>query len=352
MNKASVVLIGCGATGSHAASHVARMPAVARITLVDPGSFDGSNLTGQNIDGPDVDRPKVNALAGKLLRIRPDLEVVAIQDRVENIPRGLLQCSLIATCTDSRTSRQRCSELAWRLGIDMVDCGVNGGMDLARVNTYRPSHESPCLECPWGEAEYAALETEYTCGADREISRPTMASSALAGLAASLLAVEIGKILSGDVDASLASRQLIFDARNHQLHVTTGRRNPQCRFDHQTWDAAEPWNCNPEATTVGDALHALGRIRVDGHCWANSDLICPGCGRRLAGLRLNRPAARCVECDRRMVSESFGNFNFLDSALASGSTDLTLAQVGLRAGDMITTGVEVHDVRPRILEAA
>jgi molybdopterin/thiamine biosynthesis adenylyltransferase len=352
MNKASVVLIGCGATGSHAASHIARMQSVARITLVDPGRFERSNLKGQCIDRADVDRPKVNALADKLLRIRPDLEVVAIQDRVENVPRGLLQSSLIATCTDSRTSRQRCSELAWRLGIIMADCGVNGGMNLVRVNTYRPSHDSPCLECGWGEAEYAVLETEYTCGADREISRPTMASSALAGLAASLLAIEIGKILSGDLGGSLASRQLIFDARSHQLHVTTGRRNSQCRFDHRICDAAEPWHCTLEATTVGDALNALGRIRVDGHCWSSGDLVCPGCGRRQDGLRLNRPAARCAECDRRMVSESFGSFSFLDGALAQGSTDLTLAQVGLRAGDMITSGDDGHHMRPRILEAA
>jgi molybdopterin/thiamine biosynthesis adenylyltransferase len=328
------------------------MAGVARITLVDPGCFERSNLTGQCIEGADVNRPKVDAVADRMRRIRPDLEVVAIQERVENVPRGLLQSSLIATCTDSRTSRQRCSELAWRLGIVMVDCGVNGGMDLARVNTYRPAHESPCIECGWGDAEYAALETEYTCGADREISRPTMASSALAGLAASLLAVEIGGILSGDAGGSLASRQLIFDACNHQLHVTTGRRNPQCRFDHRTWDAAEPWSCSLEATTVGDALHALGRIRVDGHCWSSGDLVCPGCGRRQEGLHLNRPPARCAECDRRMVSESWGTHSFLDDSLASRSANLTLAQVGLRAGDMITTGDEGHDVRPRILEAA
>jgi hypothetical protein len=259
---------------------------------------------------------------------------------------------LIANCTDSRVSRQHVGELAWRLGVILVDCGVNGGFELVRVNTYRPSNESPCIECSWGEAEYAALETEYTCGADREISRPTMASSALAGLAASLLAAEIGKILSGDLAGSLASRQLIFDARNHQLHVTKGRRNPECRFDHQTWDAAEPWNCRPESTTVGDALNALGSLRVDGHCWSKGDLVCPGCGRRLEGLRLNRPPARCAECDRRMVSETFGTFAFLDREIARGSADLTLAQVGLRVGDIITTVDEVHGVRPRILEAA
>ena len=352
MSKTSVVLIGCGATGSHAAGHVARMQGVARGTLVDPGTFEASNLAGQCIEGADVNRPKVNALADKLLRIRPDLEVVAIQDRAENVPRGLLRDSLIANCTDSRDSRLRVGELAWKLGVILVDCGVNGGFDLARVNTYRPSNESPCIECSWGEAEYAALETEYTCGADREISRPTMASSALAGLAASLLAAEIGKILSGDLDGSLAARQLIFDARNHQLHVTKGRRNPECRFDHQTWDAAEPWNCRPETTTVGEVLNALGSIRVDGHCWSNGDLVCPGCGRRLEGLRLNRPAARCAECNRRMVSETFGTVEFLDREIASGSADLTLAQVGLRAGDMMTTGDQAHGARPRILEAA
>ncbi len=348
----SAVLIGCGATGSHVAGHLARMEGVARITLVDPQVFVESNLAGQCIDGADVGRAKVDALADKVRRIRPDIDVVAIQDRVENVPRGLLRCSLIAACTDSRVSRQHISELAWRLGIIMADCGVNGGLELVRVNTYLPSPDSPCHQCSWGPAEYAALETEYTCGADREISRPTMASSALAGLAASLLAGEIGKILSGDLAGSLVSRQLIFDARNHQVHVTKGRRNPGCRFDHKTWNAAEPWICKPETSTVGELLKALGKIRVDGHSWDNGNLVCPGCGRRLEGLRLNRPAARCAECDRRMVSETLGTVDFLEVALARGFTDLTLAQVGLRVGDMITTGEQGHDLRPRILEAA
>jgi hypothetical protein len=53
-----------------------------------------------------------------------------------------------------------------------------------------------------------------------------------------------------------------------------------------------------------------------------------------------------------MVSETFGTVEFLDREIASGSADLTLAQVGLRAGDMMTTGDQAHGARPRILEAA
>jgi hypothetical protein len=177
-----------------------------------------------------------------------------------------------------------------------------------------------------------------------------MASSALGALAASLMAIEIAKILAGDLAASLASRQLVLDAGNHRMQVTAGKRNPWCRFDHRTW-TVEPWDCRPDATALGHALDALGSIRVEGHRFV-TDLVCPGCGRRERALRLNRPAARCPACNRRMVTAGFGALDRLDRELAGAYANLSLAQIGLRTGDIVTGGDQHRRIQHRLLEAA
>jgi adenylyltransferase/sulfurtransferase len=214
-DKKHVVVAGAGGnTGSHLLPHLARRPEIGRLTLVDPEFYEPANLAVQNIDRIDVGLPKVEAQAEKLRRIRPSLgdsglDVIALRQRIEDVPRGLLKCDLIVSCLDSRAARQHVNEIAWRLGIPWIDCGVLGSQDLVRVGAYIPVKDSPCLECAWDHDEYAVLEQEYLCGAGGGSGYPTMASSALGALAASLMAIEIAKLLHGDVAESVAGRQMI-----------------------------------------------------------------------------------------------------------------------------------------------
>jgi molybdopterin/thiamine biosynthesis adenylyltransferase len=336
-----IVVAGAGGnTGSHLLPHLARVPGITKLTLVDPDAYDAANLNVQNIDSFDVGQPKVLVQATKLQRINPSLELVAMQERIEDVPRGLLQCNLIVSCLDSRAARQHVNEIAWRLNIPWIDCGILGSQNLTRVNAYVPSKDAPCLECPWSHEEYALVEQEYLCGAGSGAAYPTMASSALGALAASLMAIEIVKLLSGDLTASVAAKQVVLDARHHSLLVTTGRRNPSCLFDHRTW-VIEPWYCRPDTTTVAAALSALGSLHVEGHSFVRQ-LVCPGCGDLLNSLRLNRPLARCSACDRRMVSPGFSSLELLDSELAGEHRNLTLAQIGFRVGDDVVGSGDRH----------
>ncbi len=336
-----IVVAGLGNTGSHLAPEVARMAGVARITLVEPDGYDASNLQTQNIAAADVGQPKVVVQAAKLRRINPQLEVVALPERIEDVPRGDLAGDLLVSCLPSRAARQSLNEIAFRLGIPWVDCGVLGSLNLARVNAYRPGDDFACLECPWGPAEYAALEQEYVCGGGA-VALPTMATSALGALAAALTAIEIGKLLAGDLADSLVSRQVVVDAQHHVLQVTAGRRNPLCKFDHRTW-VIEPWHCRPDLTTVEAALRELGSLQIEGHRFV-CGLVCPGCGRQEPSFRLNRPLGRCAHCDRRMVTPGFGARERLDAGLPAKYRALTLAKIGVRAGDLVTAGTRHYQI--------
>jgi adenylyltransferase/sulfurtransferase len=330
-----IVVAGAGGNiGSHLLPELARVPGITRLTLVDPDTYDSLNLKVQNIDSLDVGQAKVAAQAAKLRRINPDLSLATFEERIEDVPRGLLRCDLMVSCLDSKAARQNVNEIAFRLGILWIDTGILGSQNLARINGYAPAMDAPCLECPWGPDEYALVEQEYLCAAGTGAAFPSMASSALGALAASLAATEIAKLLSGDPDKSSLSRQVFVDVQHRTLVVTTGRRNPQCLFDHLTWEI-EPWHCRPDRTTVGAALTTIGSLQITGHRFV-SDLACPGCGRQEQLLRVNRPLARCTECNRRMVTTGFGGLERLDSNLPDEYRTLTLAQIGVRIGDVVS----------------
>jgi molybdopterin/thiamine biosynthesis adenylyltransferase len=354
MNNRHVVVAGCGNTGSHLLPHLARMASISRITLVDPDCYEPANLAVQNIDRTDVGRPKVEAQAEKLRRIRPSLgawglDVIALQDRIENLPRGLLMSDLIVSCLDSRSSRQRVNEIAWRLNTPLADCGVLGSQKLARVDVYVPSPEGNCVECNWSHEDYSQIEQQYLCGAGSGAAFPTMASSALGALAASLMSIEIAKILDGERGEPVAARQVIVGAEHHFAQLSTSRRNPNCRFDHRSW-FVEPWDCQPETMMVGEAIDALGSLQIEGHLWV-AEMVCAGCGRRgEKQLRLNRPLARCPACNRRMASSGFGSLERLDRRFAGEFASLTLAQAGLRAGDIVSGGGQHHRIHHRMLQ--
>jgi len=340
MNALHIVVAGAGGnTGSHLLPHLARLNAVRRLTLVDPDVYETGNLGVQNIDALDVGRAKAAAQAEKLLRIREDLEVTAFEERIEDVPRGLLRCDLFVSCLDSRRARQHLNEIAWRLGTPWIDCGVLGSQGLVRVNAYVTEDDAPCLECSWSAGkggDYSLLEQEYLCAAGYDADFPSMASSALGGLAASLLAIEIEKFLQGDGANGLASRQLVFDAGHRVIQLTAERRNPWCRFDHRTW-TLEPLPWNPAAVTVREALSVLGSLQVDGHHFV-SELVCPGCGARRNVARLNRPLARCAACKRRMVTAGFGSIERLEHGFAGLFLYRTLAEAGIREGDILSNG--------------
>jgi molybdopterin/thiamine biosynthesis adenylyltransferase len=336
MEDRHIVIAGAGGNnGSHLLPHLARLSGVARLTLVDPDIYEPANLAVQNIDSKDIGQPKVLAQASKLRLINPSLEVIALQERIEDVPRGLLRCDLMVSCLDSRAARQHINEIAWRLNTPFIDCGILGSQNLARVSAYVPSYGTPCLECNWSSAEYSALETEYICGASSGTAYPSMASSALGALASSLVALEIAKLMRENPPYPMTTREILVDAENHSVHTTGSRRNPWCRFDHCDW-VIEPWRCRLGQTTVGMALSTIGSIQVEGHRFAY-ELTCSGCGRAERSLRLNRPLARCPVCNRRMVTSGLGLLERLGPELARQYRDLTLAQIGLRTGDIVSS---------------
>lgn len=345
---ASVTIVGLGNIGSHLVPHIGRTAGIGRVTLVDSDTYEAKNIASQDVRRHEVLEPKAVVQARRLRDINPALAVAAIVDAVENVPLGLLRATVVLACLDSRAARRTVSVAAWRLGVPWIDSGVNGDELLARVNVYWPGPDQPCLECPWDEADYAALEQEYPCAGTPAV-RATNAPAALGGLAASLQALECRKLLAGAREQLAIGSQVTLSALGHRHFVTRFMRNPACRFDHEVWDV-EPLAASPERLSVGDAF-ALGRGAAEAsasrrlriaHQMFVRGLVCPGCGERrevhLQLLGRVRAALRtCVRCGRALRGSGADVCEWLPEDAAAGRMgEVPLASLGIRSGDVIS----------------
>ncbi len=159
----TVLIAGLGAVGSALVPLVAYTPGVRCIVLVDFDVYESSNLGGQAITPDAVSVPKVLFQAERLRVLRPDLEVVPIENRVENVPLGLFRNTLVIGCVDSRAARVALTERAFRVARFQLDVAVDGPTLQARVQSFEPNDDAVCLVCPWDAGDFAAVEQTMPC---------------------------------------------------------------------------------------------------------------------------------------------------------------------------------------------
>ncbi|MBI2833207.1 MAG: ThiF family adenylyltransferase [Acidobacteria bacterium] len=335
-----LVVIGAGGNiGSHLVSHLARMPAVGEVVLVDGDRYEAANLWTQNIERRDAGRLKVHVQRDRLRAINPKVRVDAVAKWVEQLPPGLAAADVVLACLDSRRSRQYVNEMAWRMGTPWIDAGIEPGGMLARVNVYVPDAQAACLECAWDERDYARLEQSYPCTGREEVAS-TAAASFLGAAAAALQASECAKALTNDPTLA-AGRQVVLDLRHHREFVMSLRQRETCRMSHEVWGRAALSNCDLASPLADVARFARGiapDLRLEVY---RKRLVrgarCSACGREVSDWRFvaNRTAdMQCPACGGRM---RFG-FHAIDlltptEVISMGSR--TLEKLGLQAGDVL-----------------
>jgi len=162
---ATVALLGVGNAGSHVVPHLGRQQGISRVILVDPDLYEPANLRSQDIRQEDVGKSKVRVQADRLRAIRPELEVLSFESRLEDVPLGDYQDAIAISCLDSRVARMQLSEIAWRLGSTLIDTAVDAASRLCRVSVFVPGERNPCVECQWDDDDYRLLEQVSACDA-------------------------------------------------------------------------------------------------------------------------------------------------------------------------------------------
>lgn len=145
-----VAIWGCGAVGTHVAESVVRAGAVG-VELVDNKTVTPGVLVRQGYADADIGRFKVDALAGRLKQIAPDLEVaVSKQDLIRRIqgPDPLPTVDLLIDCTAAVAVRTvleaALGEVSRRPPIAAIAIDARAASAMATLSM--PSHSGGTLD--------------------------------------------------------------------------------------------------------------------------------------------------------------------------------------------------------------
>ncbi len=342
-----ILMAGAGAIGSSLASLLAVMESVSKLTIIDFDKFEPTNLHSQNIVPSDVHSPKALALSRQVHRLNPSLKTTPIVARIETVPLGLLRADAWLTAFDSRVARMHANVRAFQLRIPIwIDGGVRPQNKLARASTFFPSDsDSACMECSWGEADYAALSSAISCHGVPSV--PSSRSPKWLGfLAAAMMAQHCyGLLVERNRDPRLA-RNFVLDAGSHRAWSSRLERNQACRCPHESL-APEFIRRAPEETPLDDLLK-LGQLSLPGMPFIRG-LVCAACRSRRPFVYVqSRLDERNLGCDR-----CGGQLGYLATDLlnALGAGDLegkqrgaSLADVGIQAGDILRAGPALYEL--------
>ena len=215
---AHALVIGAGGLGSPVALYLGSA-GVGRITLVDHDVVDLTNLQRQIAHTTQrVGQPKVASAAQAVQAINPDVQVTALQERVDALRLHTLvqEATVVLDCSDNYATRQAVNAACVRLGKPLV-AGAVIRFD-AQITVIDPRESgTPCYACLF---DPAAQFEEVACS--------TMGVFApLVGVVGALQATEALKLVAG-VGTSLAGRLLMLDGRSMEWSSLRTARNLAC----------------------------------------------------------------------------------------------------------------------------
>jgi molybdopterin/thiamine biosynthesis adenylyltransferase len=218
MLDAHALIVGAGGLGSPAALYLAAS-GVGRITLVDDDSVDLTNLQRQVMHTTArVGQPKVESGREALLQINPEIEVVALRERVG--PARLAElvdaADVVLDCSDNFATRHAVNRACVAAGVALVAGAVIRFDGQVSVYDMRDP-ASPCYAClfpPDSRFEDAACST-------MGVFAP------LVGVIGAVQAAEALKLLAG-IRPSLAGRLQMLDGRAMEWSEVRVARNPAC----------------------------------------------------------------------------------------------------------------------------
>ncbi len=128
IERTRVGIAGAGGIGSNAAFMLVRS-GVRRLVLVDDDVVEASNLNRQQYFPVDLGRPKVLALADRLLKLTPDLDIVTLNRRVDEefLPALLPMADIWVEAMDGAANKRLFVEACLLACLPVTACsGVAG----------------------------------------------------------------------------------------------------------------------------------------------------------------------------------------------------------------------------------
>ena len=215
---ASVLIVGAGGLGSPAALYLAAA-GVGRLVLVDDDQVDLTNLQRQIMHTTArVGQPKVESARAALLQINPEIEVVALRERLDDARLAELvpQVSVVLDCSDNFATRHAVNRACVAARVPLVSGAVIRFDGQVSVFDARRA-DSPCYSCLFPQDQ---AYTDAACSS-MGVFAP------LVGVVGAMQAAEALKLIM-QVGQSLAGRLLLLDGRAMEWTGIDLARNPVC----------------------------------------------------------------------------------------------------------------------------
>jgi len=212
LKSTKVLVAGLGGLGCPASMYLAAA-GVGKLVLVDREKVELSNLNRQILHwSSDVGRPKVNAVAEKLVRLNPNVEVeaLALEINEDNVKDLVKKVDVVVDGMDNYKTRFLINEACVTYGKPFVHAAVYGLE--GQLFTVLPG-KGPCLRCiiPSDPPEQDAV--------------PVL--GATPGVMAALEVMEVVKLVVG-LGRPCTDKLLIFDGYEMRFHEIKVEPSPTC----------------------------------------------------------------------------------------------------------------------------
>ena len=215
---AHALIIGAGGLGSPAALYLASA-GVGRITLADGDTVDLTNLQRQILHASaSVGRPKAASGRDALARLNPEVQVTALQERLdlERLDALVADATVVLDCSDNFATRHAVNRACVRHRRPLVS-GAAVRFD-GQISVFDLRLDaSPCYACLFPED---AEPEEMRCAVMGVFAPVT-------GIVGTMQAAEALKLLAG-VGETLCGRLLLLDALRMEWRSIRLKRDPAC----------------------------------------------------------------------------------------------------------------------------
>ncbi len=218
ISAAHVLIIGAGGLGSPAALYLASA-GTGTITLADHDTVDLTNLQRQILHTTErIGQPKVASARHALCAINPDINIIALDERLAEARLDALvrSATVVLDCTDNFATRHAINRACVAHKVPLVSgAAIRFDGQISVFDARDPA--SPCYAC--------LFPPQQTLD---DINCATMGVFApLVGIIGSMQAAEALKLIVG-IGTSLAGRLQMLDARTMEWTTITLRRDAAC----------------------------------------------------------------------------------------------------------------------------
>lgn len=218
LGAAHALVVGAGGLGCPAALYLATS-GIGRLTLADSDRVDLSNLQRQILYRAEaVGTPKALAARDTLRAVNPEVEVVALESRLEGeaLAAAVGQADVVLDCCDNFATRHAVNRACLRHRRPLVSgAAIRFDAQLA-VFDFRDA-QAPCYACLFPEGG----ETEELRCAVTGVLAP------LAGVIGALQAMEALRVLAFG-EGPVPARLQLFDALGGAWRSVRIARDPAC----------------------------------------------------------------------------------------------------------------------------